>query len=68
MMNMMIIAGMKWERELEQQARIPHSHQNLPFVAQFVDQLRTEKRSSFFSFFQRKGFVEQKVNCLSESC
>jgi hypothetical protein len=67
-MNMMIIAGMKWERELEQQAQMPHSHQNPPFVAQFVDQPKTVERSSFFNFFQRKSLVEQKVNCLSESC
>jgi hypothetical protein len=68
MMNMMIIAGMKWERELEQQAQIPHSRQNPPFVAQFVDEPKTVERSLFFTFFQRKGFAEQKVNCLSESC
>jgi hypothetical protein len=68
MMNMMIIAGMKWERELEQKAQMPHSRRNPPFVLQLTDQPKTVERSSFFSFFQRKSLSEQKVNCLSESC
>jgi hypothetical protein len=66
-MNAMSIWVMTWEKEIEQQAQLPHSRQNPPFVARFEEEHVVVEPGPRSVPLRKTLRSKKEIDCLAEA-